>query len=165
MAQVDGFHLGTPKIRFVRKGRDMVSITGEKLHLNQIQAAVRDAEGDGGFQVWQFRIIPDVAGLRYDVLLESHGLPRDATAGGRAFLEAFDRSLSASNVEYASKRKSRRLLAPRLFFMKPGWAERLCRADFRAGKREAQYKWPAIRESWDEASRSDVVGDVIEAGG
>ena len=165
VAQVEGFHLGTPKIRFVRKGRDMVSITGEKLHLNQIQAAVRDAEGGGGFQVWQFRIIPDVAGQRYDVLLESHGLPSDATAGGRAFLEAFDRSLSAANVEYASKRKSRRLLPPRLFFMKPGWAERLCRADFRAGKREAQYKWPAIRESWDEASRSDVVGDVIEAGG
>ena len=34
IVEVRGFHHRTPKVAFVRKGRDMVSITGEKLHLN-----------------------------------------------------------------------------------------------------------------------------------
>lgn len=162
VVEVQGFYGRTPKVRFVRKGRDMVSITGEKLHLNQIQAAIREAERGTGLPVWQFRIIPDVEGLRYDLLLEVHA-PADSDAVGRNFLAAFDHALTAANIEYASKRKSRRLRAPRLFLMQPGWADRLSRADFRRGKREAQYKWPAIREQWDEASRAEVIGSVTDA--
>ncbi|HEY2943659.1 MAG TPA: GH3 auxin-responsive promoter family protein [Vicinamibacteria bacterium] len=162
VVEVHGFHRRTPKIRFVRKGRDMVSITGEKLHLNQLQAAARDAERDTGLQVWQFRVIPDVERLRYDLLLETRS-PVAAPAVPAAFAEAFDRSLCASNIEYASKRKSRRLHPPLLHLMQRGWADRLCRADFRAGKREAQYKWPAIRDAWDEASRAEVVATVAAA--
>lgn len=162
VVEVQGFEGRTPRIRFVRKGRDMVSITGEKLHLNQIQAATRDAEQAAGLLVWQFRVIPDVPAQRYDLLLETH--TQVASPGAtRAFLAAFDASLVSSNVEYASKRKSRRLLPPRLHLMRAGWADRLCRADFRAGKREAQYKWPAIRDVWDDASRAEVTESVIDA--
>jgi hypothetical protein len=162
VVEVQGFHGRTPRIRFVRKGRDMVSITGEKLHLNQVQAAARDAERETGLLVWQFRLIPDVAAQRYDLLLESHSEPRPPGAA-RAFVETFDRSLAESNLEYASKRKSRRLLAPRLFLMRRGWADRLCRADFRAGKREAQYKWPALRDAWDDDSRAEVEEALADA--
>jgi hypothetical protein len=162
VVEVQGFHGRSPRIRFVRKGRDMVSITGEKLHLNQIQAALREAEKETGLPVWQFRIIPDVEGLRYDLLLEVHAAT-DSDALLRAFRAAFDRSLAAWNIEYASKRKSGRLGTPRLFVMQRGWADRLCRADFRSGKREAQYKWPAIRDEWDEASRAEVIGSVTDA--
>jgi len=162
VVEVEGREGRTPRIRFVRKGRDMVSITGEKLHLNQIQVAARDAEKETGLLLWQFRIIPDVEARRYDFLLETHVDPVPPAAA-RAFLEAFDASLVSSNVEYASKRKSRRLLAPRLHLMRAGWADRLCRADFRAGKREAQYKWPAICDAWDEASRAEATGSVTDA--
>ena len=149
VVEVQGFEGRTPRIRFVRKGRDMVSITGEKLHLNQIQAATRDAERATGLLVWQFQVIPDVPARRYDLLLETH-TPIGSPEVARAFLATVDTSLASSNVEYASKRRSRRLLAPRLHLMRAGWADRRCRADFRAGKREAQYKWPAIRDAWDE---------------
>jgi hypothetical protein len=162
VVEVQGFHGGTPKVRFVRKGRDMVSITGEKLHLNQIQSAVRTAEQDTGLRIWQFRVIPDVPAQRYDLLLEPCA-PEEAGGAGPAFREAFDRALGSSNVEYASKRKSRRLGPPRVHFMRGGWAEEQCRTDFRAGKREAQYKWPAIRETWDDASRGAVVESVRDA--
>jgi hypothetical protein len=156
VVEVRGHYRRTPKVFFVRKGRDMVSITGEKLHLNHIQAAVREAEGRASLPVWQFRIIPDVPASRYDLLLELRGEPpsQDQSLG---FVEAFDHHLSVVNVEYASKRKSRRLGPPRLFLMKGGWSERLSRADFHKGKRELQYKWPAIRDAWDEASRGEVV--------
>jgi len=155
VVEVDGFHARTPRLRFVRKGRDMVSITGEKLHLNQIQTAVREAERSIGLDVWQFRIIPDVEERRYDLLIETR--PTSADADAPRFAAAFDRTLASANVEYASKRRSRRLRQPRLFLMRPGWADRMSRADFRRGKREAQYKWPAIRDEWDEASRLEVV--------
>jgi hypothetical protein len=78
-------------------------------------------------------------------------------------VEAFDRSLAASNIEYASKRKSRRLHPPRLHLMRRGWADRLSRSDFRAGKREAQYKWPALRDAWDDESRASVEESVVDA--
>jgi hypothetical protein len=162
VVEVQGFEGRTPRIRFVRKGRDMVSITGEKLHLNQVQAATREAERATGLLVWQFQIIPDVPARRYDLLLETH-TPIASPEVARAFLAAVDAALASSNVEYASKRRSRRLLAPRLHLMRAGWADRRCRADFRAGKREAQYKWPAIRDAWDEASLSEVTGSITDA--
>ena len=162
VVEVQGFEGRTPRIRFVRKGRDMVSITGEKLHLNQIQAATRDAERATGLLVWQFQVIPDVPARRYDLLLETH-TPIGSPEVARAFLATVDTSLASSNVEYASKRRSRRLLAPRLHLMRAGWADRRCRADFRAGKREAQYKWPAIRDAWDEESLSEVTGSITDA--
>jgi hypothetical protein len=156
IVEVRGFFGRTPKVFFVRKGRDMVSITGEKLHLNHVQAAVREAESESRLPVWQFRIIPDIEGSRYDLLLEIQG-----EAGSEAqqvlFLKAFDQHLATVNIEYASKRKSKRLGPPRLFVMRRGWSERLSRADFKRGKRELQYKWPAIRDSWDDASRAEVL--------
>ncbi|MFP5504112.1 MAG: GH3 auxin-responsive promoter family protein, partial [Candidatus Sericytochromatia bacterium] len=41
IVEVRGFDRRTPRLAFVRKGRDMVNLTGEKLHLNQVQAALR----------------------------------------------------------------------------------------------------------------------------
>jgi len=156
VVEVRGFYHRTPKVAFARKGRDMVSITGEKLHLNQIQAAIREAEQYSHLEVWQFQLIPDVEQSRYDLLVELRGaLGSDSQNCG--FLRAFDYALSALNLEYASKRASKRLGLPRLFVMKPGWSERLCRADFHNGKRELQYKWPAIRHTWDDASRGEVI--------
>jgi hypothetical protein len=163
VVEVRGFHGRTPRIAFVRKGRDMVSITGEKLHLNHLQAAIAEAEDETKLSVWQFRFIPDVDTWRYDVLVELSGAPGEAGAS-RAFLHAMDAALGRLNREYAAKRASRRLCPPRLCLMKPGWAERQCQADIRAGKRDAQHKWLAIRLQWDDASRAEVVTCVDEGG-
>jgi hypothetical protein len=154
--EVRGFHGRTPKVAFVRKGRDMVSITGEKLHLNQIQEAFRDAERASGVDVWQFRVIPDVEQVRYDLLVELAGAPGPAAALAD-FVGAFDRALGSLNIEYAAKRASKRLALPRLHVMRPGWAERLCRAEFRQGRRDNQHKWAALRPEWDDASRSELI--------
>jgi len=161
IVEVQGFHRRTPKVAFVRKGRDMVNITGEKLHLNHVLHAVRAAERATGLGVWQFRLVPDVETSRYDLLVE---LPRPA-ADGRAladFVAAFDHGLGDVNMEYACKRGSARLQRPRLFVMRAGWSERLCRADFARGRREAQHKWSPIAPAWDDASRAEVVRCVDE---
>jgi hypothetical protein len=162
IVEVRGFHNRTPKVAFVRKGRDMVNIVGEKLHLNQIQAAVQQAEIASGLQSWQFRLIPDVDQSTYDLLVESTSTTA-GSAQATTFITAFDAQLSTLNLEYASKRSSLRLGAPRLHIMKPGWSEQLCRREFTGGKREVQHKWAPITQQWDEASRQDIVTTVTGA--
>jgi GH3 auxin-responsive promoter len=162
IVEVHGFWRRTPTVAFVRKGRDMLNITGEKLHLNHVVHAVRVAERTIGVGVWQFQVVPDIENARYDLLVE---LPRpvDDERALDDFVTAFDRALGAVNLEYASKRASARLHRPRLFVMRPGWSERICQADFARGRREAQHKWSAMAQALDDASRAEVVQSFDQA--
>ncbi len=156
VVEVQGFHERTPKLAFLHKGADMVSITGEKLHLDQVQMALREATLGTGLDVFQLRLVPDDEECRHDLLVELHGhLPdrREATA----LLGRFDQALRVVNQEYAAKRASRRLMAPRLFVMAAGWSERRCRVDFESGRREQQYKWPAMGGMWEHSDVEAVV--------
>jgi hypothetical protein len=155
VVEVRGFHGRTPKVAFVRKGRDMLNITGEKLHLNHVLHAVRAAEGATGLGLWQFRLIPDVEAARYDLLLELER-PADERRRLARFAAAFDRALAEVNIEYGSKRASARLAPPRLCLMREGWAERRCREEFAQGRREIQHKWSVMRPEWDDTSRAEV---------
>lgn len=156
VVEVQGFHGPTPKVAFVRKGRDVLNVTGEKLHLNHVQSALRTAEGRCGLRIWQWRLIPDVEACVYDLLIELREGSID-DAGATDLLTAFDNSLSAENSEYRMKRMSKRLAPPRLHVMQSGWSETICRSDFGAGRREEQYKWSALRDTWDATSRAQVV--------
>jgi hypothetical protein len=164
VVEVRGFHHRTPKVAFVRKGRDMLSITGEKLHLNHVLHAVRAAERATGVDVWQFRLVADTENARYDLLVE---LAHPAGGALGEFAGVFDRGLAGVNHEYASKRASARLAPPRLHVMRPGWSERLCRQEFARGRRDVQHKWSAMRSEWDEASRAEVLErvDSVEPAG
>ena len=157
VVEVRGFHARTPKVAFVRKGRDMVNITGEKLHLNHVLHAVRAAERATGLGVWQFRLIPDVDAARYDLLIEP---PRPWRPRRRStdFVTAFDRALARG--QHASTPAS----APRRAWRRRGCAScaragpsGVCRQEFARGRREIQHKWSALRPEWDDASRSEVV--------
>ena len=128
----------------------MTSITGEKLHLNHVQAAVREAERLTGVEIWQFRLIPDVDAWRYDLLVEPSGRPASTTIGAEAFARAVDEALGRVNVEYAAEAAvppARRRRASCV--MRAGWAERQCRSEFARGRREGQHKWRAIQPEWD----------------
>jgi hypothetical protein len=160
VVEVRGFHGRTPKVAFLRKGRDMLNITGEKLHLNHVLHAVREAERAAAIGVWQFRLIPDVEASRHDLLVELRG----AAARGALsdFRIAFDRALATVNVEYESKRASARLRPPRLFVMRVGWSERICQEELARGRRELQHKWSVMRPEWDDTSRAEVKESLDE---
>jgi hypothetical protein len=162
VVEVRGFHRRAPMVAFLRKDGDFVSITGEKVHVDQVQDAVRCAEAASGLPVWQFRLVPDVDGLRHDLLVEVGA----AVAEGRAreLAAAFDRRLADLNIEYAAKRRSGRLGPPRLHVMRPGWAGRATWAEIAGGRREQQYKWRALAPAWDDESRVEVVLTVDPAG-
>jgi hypothetical protein len=160
IVEVTGFYNQTPRIAFVRKGGDMVSITGEKIHLNQVQLAIGRAEAKISVAVHQFRIIPDVTLSRYDLLVEfSPG--NDEVVRLETFADAFDCALSDSNCEYASKRASQRLGAPLVWKMRQGWSDRVAGEEFRRGKREVQYKWRQLALEWDATSRAEITDSSL----
>jgi len=154
--EVKGFYEKTPLIAFVRKGRDMVNITGEKLHVNQVLDALRSAEESTGIGWVQAQIIPDVPEVRYELLIESEKDYLDEDL--RGFTDNFDAALGAANVEYNQKRASGRLGAPTLHIMKPGWADRHQKNEvLQKGKRDAQYKWRYIQYEWSTGLREEVL--------
>ena len=161
VVEVQGWHKKTPLIAFLRKGRDMVNITGEKLHLNQVVEAAAEAAKKLEFSWTQLQLIPDTEASTYDLLLE----PEKANSHqGRLedFLRMFDEYLAQFNVEYKTKRDSKRLHMPRLNEMKKGWAHRKHRRDVvGSGKRDSQHKWPVIQMEWDQDTRNEVSRTIV----
>jgi hypothetical protein len=144
IVEVTGFYRKTPLLAFIRKGQDMTSITGEKMHVNHILLALDQVREKYNLSiVEQFRIVPDFEESCYDIYVEfntdaSHDLLRDEV------IPALDRALDQVNVEYAQKRNSGRLQSPRLHLMRPGWAEDERRQFVATGKRDTQYKWQIL---------------------
>ncbi len=138
VVRVTGFYNQTPLIEFVRKGRDVSNITGEKLHVNQIIQAMEHAQTAAGLTVQHYRSFADLEKSRYTFLVEFDGatLPKEALS---CLLNELDSRLHQLNVEYAQKRESRRLAAPVLWVMKSGWFDGKARSTLqRAGG--AQFK-------------------------
>ena len=141
VVEVTGSYRGTPLVAFLRKGGDMANLTGEKLHVNQCLLAVKRAQTELGCAVVQCRFVPDPEALRYCVNIE---LEDDADASAPALAEALDAALCTANVEYRSKRQSRRLGAPVVRLMRRGWAEDAVRRHAAARGRDIQFKWRSL---------------------
>jgi hypothetical protein len=139
VVRVTGFYNQTPLIEFVRKGRDVTNITGEKLHVNQVIQAMEQAQNSAGLPVQHFRAFADVEKSRYAFLVEFDGAsPTEESLAH--LLHAVDAHLHKLNVEYAQKRESRRLGAPVLWVMKPGWFERKASSALQSATRDTQFK-------------------------
>jgi hypothetical protein len=139
VVRVAGFYNQTPLIEFVRKGRDVTSITGEKLHVNQVIGAMARAQRAAGVAVQHFRACADVEKSLYVFSVELDGvLPSRESLS--QLLQELDAGLRELNVEYAQKRQSRRLGAPVLCVMKPGWFERKAQTNLKRGGRDTQFK-------------------------
>jgi hypothetical protein len=139
VVRVTGFYNETPLIEFVRKGRDVTNITGEKLHVNQVIQAMEQAQSTAGFAAQSYRAFADVEKSRYAFLIELDGEApsRDILS---CLLNELDTRLRQLNIEYAQKRESRRLRPPVLWIMKPGWFERKAGSILKHTARDVQFK-------------------------
>jgi hypothetical protein len=139
VVRVTGFYNQTPLIEFVRKGRDVTNITGEKLHVNQVIQAMEQAQSTAGFAAQSYRAFADVEKSRYAFLIELDGEApsRDILS---CLLNELDTRLRQLNIEYAQKRESRRLRPPVLWIMKPGWFERKAGSILKHTARDVQFK-------------------------
>lgn len=137
IVRVTGRIGGTPTLAFVRKGRGVTNITGEKLTEDQVNIAVADVAGAAGLRVPFYVLVADPVAAGYRAFVET-----DATEAQQveAIGPALDKRLGALNIEYASKQASGRLKPVAVVALAPG-AERAYRQHcVRKGQREAQFK-------------------------
>ena len=139
VVRVAGFYNQTPLIEFVRKGRDVTNITGEKLHVNQLIGAMARAQRAAGVVVQHFRACADVEKSLYVVSVELDGV-MPSRESLLQLLHELDVGLRELNVEYAQKRDSQRLGAPVLCVMKAGWFDRKTQTMLQSGVRDTQFK-------------------------
>lgn len=140
VVEVTGFYHQAPLLAFVRKGKDMSNLTGEKLHVNQIVQAMERVRQQFDLQLGLYQWVPNVREMRYDVYVEWRDARGDRWAS-QTFLPTVDRVLQTLNGEYAQKRASGRLHAPCLHRMPLGWAEDVQSRAIAQTGRDAQFKW------------------------
>ncbi len=136
--QVAGRHHQTPEIVFLRKGRGMTNITGEKLSVNQMIEGVQSAARVTGLIPAHFKAEADTERSRYILRMEFAGHTGEEQQ--LTFLQEVDRHLKQVNIEYKAKRDSSRLGAPVMHVMREGWYERGRRQQAAIGKRVFQAK-------------------------
>lgn len=139
VVRVSGFHNETPMLEFLRKGRDMVNLEGEKLHVSQLIQAVTEAQGSVGVRVEYYRAVGRAEESRYILQMEfkeSSVADETAVSLGRAI----DDGLSGLNIEYEQKRRSGRLHSPLVQVMRQGWSSRRVEAKLARAVRDTQFK-------------------------
>ncbi|MDJ0812064.1 MAG: GH3 auxin-responsive promoter family protein, partial [Desulfobacterales bacterium] len=136
--RVTGRYNNTPQIVFLRKGRGMTNITGEKVSVNQVINVIQSAAEKTGTVASHFKAEADAENSRYVLRVEFSSAVGDDLQ--RQFLKHADEEMKAVNIEYKAKRESMRLKAPVLHVMKEGWYERGRRAQVESGMRAFQAK-------------------------
>jgi GH3 auxin-responsive promoter len=136
--KVEGFYNKTPQIIFLRKGRGMTNITGEKLSVNQIIDAFQQVSDKTGNIPAHFKAEADTENSRYVFRVEF--VKRIEAERAKEFLSGLDEYLKKVNIEYKSKRDSFRLANPLMHIMREGWYERGRKELIESGKRAFQVK-------------------------
>jgi len=143
--RVVDFYRDVPLIEFVRKGRGMTSLTGEKLAEQQVTAAViSTVEALGADDaIRHFTAVPQFGSPpRYAFFLELGQPMSDEKLRGVA--THLDHALCEENVEYETKRESLRLGPPLLRIVAPGTYDAFRQRRVSEGAPEAQVKIPHL---------------------
>ena len=136
--KVVGKYNQTPQIVFLRKGRGMTNLTGEKVSVNQIITSFQEASQETGVVVDHFLAEADLQKSRYIFRVEF--ATRVDEVIQESFLKCLDSKLKGINIEYKTKRDSLRLSSPVLHVMREGWYERRRQAQVAGGMRAFQAK-------------------------
>ena len=142
IVEVAGYDRQTPLIRFVQKGKGVVSFTGEKLYEVQVIAAVDEAlaalRGRYHFIAAVAELV-DGTSPRLIFLIEFDDPISDHD--GSALVDHTDVALGEQNDEYLTKRKSLRYGAPIIRIVKSGEFDRYRRRMVETGQRaDGQFK-------------------------
>jgi len=140
IVEVAGFHERTPMIRFIQKGKGVVSFTGEKLYESQVLGAVREAFRDVTAPFEFIAAVGELVGERprYTFLVEFDDPPAEAEA--RALADRLEAQLRDANAEYPGKRDSGRIGPGVLRVVKPGEFQRYRQRMVEKGRIDAQFK-------------------------
>ena len=143
IVEVTGFYHRAPLLAFVRKGKDMSNLTGEKLHVNQILLAMEQVQRQFDLTIGQYQWVPNLSEMNYHIYVEWADSRGDRWIQ-HTLLPALDQALQQLNSEYAQKRASQRLQPLCLHRLQPGWADAVKRAAIATSGRDVQYKWRVL---------------------
>jgi hypothetical protein len=133
----------TPTLAFVRKGRGVTNITGEKLSEDQVHSAMAHIAKTSGMMPTFFVVLSDPQISGYRAFVEYGNADADVSA----LAARFDERLCELNIEYAAKRKSGRLRSVSWTRLRPGTGEAYHRHCVETKKqREAQAKVLALQD-------------------
>lgn len=138
--EVTGHYEKTPLIRFIQKGKGVVSFTGEKLYEGQVVAAVGKAFARRNGRYTFITALGDFRGPMpaYVFLVEFDDSIDEKE--GKELLASLEKELRNRNVEYASKRDSFRLAAPVLRVVKRGEYDNYRKRKVQQGAPDGQLK-------------------------
>jgi hypothetical protein len=142
IVEVAGHYQQTPLIRFVQKGKGVVSFTGEKLYEVQVIAAIDKAlaalRGRYHFIAAVAELV-DGTNPRLVFLIEFDEPITDHD--GSALVDRLDAALGEENDEYLTKRKSLRYGAPVIRVVRSGEFDKYRRRMVETGQRaDGQFK-------------------------
>jgi GH3 auxin-responsive promoter len=165
IVEVTGHDHRTPLIRFVQKGKGVVSFTGEKLYEVQVLAAVDKAFApfQGGYQfIAAVAELVDGTSPRLIFLTEFDGPVGDQD--GAALVDRLDAALGEENDEYLTKRRSLRYGAPVVRVVRSGEFDRYRRRMVETGQRaDGQFK--VLRLTSDTSFGAEFAAERDLAGG
>jgi hypothetical protein len=142
IVEVAGIFERTPLIRFVQKGKGVVSFTGEKLYEVQVIAAVDEALADLRGRYHFIAAVAEFANgasePRLTFLIEFDDAITDPD--GSALVARLDEALGDQNSEYLAKRQSSRYDPPVIRSIRSGEFDRYRRRMVEAGRADGQFK-------------------------
>jgi hypothetical protein len=144
LVRVTGFHNGTPLVEFLSKGTSISSIAGEKLSEYQVAHATADALRELDATLSSYSMAPcwDDEMPYYGLFVERGDVADDTAA---KLAQRLDEKLQKSNIEYASKRDTRRLGTVRPEWVRAGFWQDWDRSRLaRSGGTPEQYKHPCL---------------------
>jgi GH3 auxin-responsive promoter len=139
VVQVRDFFGTTPVVEFLYRTGHTCSMTGEKLTEEQVAGAVSDAASRLGLHMRAFTMCPVATPFPHYALLAELEIDSERDLLNR-FLVEVDVDLGRRNVEYQSKRTSRRLGAPELWVLQTGSYAALRQRRIEAGVSDVQVK-------------------------
>ncbi len=142
IVEVTDFFNRTPVIVFKHRGGNTVSITGEKVTETQVTEAMKAASSDGKITVEGFTVALQLGDPPSYLLMVETPEHREHVLA--TILERFENELRARNIEYVSKRDSRRLGEPSLWLLPRGFFEQCRRTRVEQGSFDGQYKLPQL---------------------
>jgi hypothetical protein len=159
IVECTGNYRKTPRVMFLHKGGNMLSITGEKIAESHVVEAASAAAAGAGVPLAGFTCTVRLAETPYYLI----GAEPEAAADETKLLDLlarFDRELGRVNMEYEAKRKSLRLAPPRLVVLARGAFERYRQDQVKNGAPDSHCKPPHLARDEKIFTRLTVLEEI-----
>jgi hypothetical protein len=160
VVEVEGFHDGAPLIRFLRKGRDVIDIQGEKVTGDQVVSAMRASLEASGCQCTHYLFVPAPDRACFHLHVEFTREPPPLVEQEK-LLARFEKELRRVNFVFGEIRDEKVLGPTVLKVMQKGWLRAVTQRALDHGIRDTQFK-PRVLD-W-KVPCANMFGHEVELG-